>query len=75
MSLIIYLTETNSHNLLEYVIGAKLVQNKSFSYTCNVAVGIGLYKSLFESLQENRYAFAWFTSRVEYKRKMSGVKS
>lgn len=50
MFLIIYLTESNSHNLIEYVIGAKLIQNNSFSYTFNVAVGVGLYKSLFKSL-------------------------
>lgn len=50
MSLIIYLTENNSHNLVVYFIGAKLIQKNSFSSTFNVVIGIDLYKSVFKNL-------------------------
>lgn len=50
--MIVYLTEINSHNLLEYFVGAKLIRNNCFSYTFNTAVGIGLYKNVFESLRK-----------------------
>ena len=75
MSLIICLTESSSHNLLEYFVGAKNSSKITCSSAFNAAVSTGLYKDLFKSLGKQANAcliislplFLWalfFTSPV-----------